>query len=48
MYKQLAEATKEKEELQRELNRLKDDRDFMQMKNSALGEERVSSQKKGP
>jgi hypothetical protein len=37
-----------KEELQRELNRLEKDRDFMQMKKLALEEKKVSSKVKGP
>jgi len=42
MHKCLVDAQRERDELQRELNRLKDDRDFMQMKNSALGGDKPS------
>lgn len=41
MHKKLIEAQKDKDELQRELNRLKDQRDLMRMKNSALSGDRV-------
>lgn len=40
MHKKLTEAQKEKEDLQRELSRLKDQREFMKMKNSALSGDR--------
>ncbi len=43
MHKKLIESQKEKEELQRELNRLKDQRDLMRMKNSALNGDKSKS-----